>query len=221
MAKAPKVFNFFFSQPWLRSMSEKRIGMVDLPLLSTPTLKQSLAGHSAYQTTLEQLEKLGEQDRQRHVLIVQDPFTTYYDAQVVADFVRLVERLGFQPVLLPFSPNGKAQHIKGFLTRFAKTAQKTADFLNRVARLGMPMVGVDPALVLCYRDEYREVLGEQRGDFSVQLVHEWLQKHCLSRRRHRHKRGSHGTCLGTALKRRPCLPARSNGRKYLPAMVLP
>ena len=176
MAKAPKVFNFFFSQPWLRSMSEKRIGMVDLPLLSTPTLKQSLAGHSAYQTTLEQLEKLGEQDRQRHVLIVQDPFTTYYDAQVVADFVRLVERLGFQPVLLPFSPNGKAQHIKGFLTRFAKTAQKTADFLNRVARLGMPMVGVDPALVLCYRDEYREVLGEQRGDFSVQLVHEWLQK---------------------------------------------
>lgn len=124
MAKAPKVFNFFFSQPWLRSMSEKRIGMVDLPLLSTPTLKQSLAGHSAYQTTLEQLEKLGEQDRQRHVLIVQDPFTTYYDAQVVADFVRLVERLGFQPVLLPFSPNGKAQHIKGFLTRFAKTAQK-------------------------------------------------------------------------------------------------
>lgn len=176
MAKAPKVFNFFFSQPWLRSMSEKRIGMVDLPLLSTPTLKQSLAGHSAYQTTLEQLEKLGEQDRQRHVLIVQDPFTTYYDAQVVADFVRLVERLGFQPVLLPFSPNGKAQHIKGFLTRFAKTAQKTADFLNRVARLGMPMVGVDPALVLCYRDEYREILGDQRGDFSVQLVHEWLQK---------------------------------------------
>ncbi|MEG2043316.1 MAG: (Fe-S)-binding protein, partial [Hafnia sp.] len=54
MAKAPKVFNFFFSQPWLRKMSEKRIGMVDLPLLSTPTLKQSLAGHSAYQTTLEQ-----------------------------------------------------------------------------------------------------------------------------------------------------------------------
>src|SRR5699024_12400877 len=59
---------------------------------------------------------------------VQDPFTSYYDAQVVADFVRLVEKLGFQPVLLPFSPNGKAQHIKGFLNRFAKTAKKTADF---------------------------------------------------------------------------------------------
>lgn len=51
-----------------------------------------------------------------------------------------------QPVLLPFSPNGKAQHIKGFLNRFAKTAKKTSEFLNRVAKLNIPMVGVDPAL---------------------------------------------------------------------------
>jgi Fe-S oxidoreductase len=87
-----------------------------------------------------------------------------------------VEKLGYRPVLLPFSPNGKAQHIKGFLTRFARTARKTADFLNRVAKLGMPLVGVDPALVLCYRDEYNEILGETRGDFQVQLVHEWLQQ---------------------------------------------
>ncbi len=82
--------------------------------------------------------------------------------------------MGYQPVVLPFSPNGKAQHIKGFLTRFAKTAQKTSDFLNRVAQLGIPMVGVDPALVLCYRDEYKQTLGEKRGDFHVMLVHEWL-----------------------------------------------
>ncbi len=69
--------------------------------------------------------------------MVQDPFTSsYYDAQVVADFVRLAEKLGYQPVVLPFSPNGKAQHIKSFLNRFAKTAQKTSDFLNRVAEAG-------------------------------------------------------------------------------------
>lgn len=162
-------------QSWVRALSHKSIGMVDLPMLSSPTLKQALSGHYASTMTLEQLEKLSEQERRQHVLIVQDPFTSYYDAQVVADFVLLVEKLGFNPVLLPFSPNGKAQHIKGFLQRFAKTARKTADFLNRIALLGMPMVGVDPALVLCYRDEYKEILGDARGDFTVQLVHEWLQ----------------------------------------------
>lgn len=181
MAKAPKVFNFFFRQPWVRELSRNTIGMVDLPMLSSPTLRQQLSGHGAMTMTLEQLEALSVEKREQYVLIVQDPFTSYYDAKVVADFVRLVEKLGYRPVLLPFSPNGKAQHIKGFLTRFARTARKTADFLNRVAKLGMPLVGVDPALVLCYRDEYNEILGEARGDFQVQLVHEWLQQRLAER----------------------------------------
>ncbi|MBJ7221075.1 MULTISPECIES: D-2-hydroxyglutarate dehydrogenase YdiJ [unclassified Brenneria] len=174
MARSPKTFNFFLKMPWVNALSRRQIGMVDLPLLSSPSLRQQFAGHRASTTTLEQLEKLSAQQRRQYVLIVQDPFTSYYDAQVVADFVHLVEKLKLKPVLLPFSPNGKAQHIKGFLHSFAKTAAKTADFLNRVAQLGMPMVGVDPALVLCYRDEYREILGDKRGDFNVQLVHEWL-----------------------------------------------
>ena len=38
----------------------------------------------------------------------------------------------------------------------------------------MPMVGVDPALVLCYRDEYKPALGEERGEFNVLLANEWL-----------------------------------------------
>lgn len=175
MAKAPKVFNFFLKQPWMRELSKTHIGMVDLPLLSSPSLKQQLGGHPAMNLTLEQLEALDAAQRENCVLVVQDPFTSYYEAQLVTDFVKLIEKLGYRPVLLPFSPNGKAQHVKGFLQRFARTASKTADFLNRVAKLGMPMVGVDPATVLCYRDEYNQVLGEQRGEFSVQLVHEWLQ----------------------------------------------
>ena len=174
MARAPKTFNFFINQPLVRKLSERHIGMVDLPLLSTPSLQRQLVGHRSANMTLEQLEALSPEQKARVVLVVQDPFTSYYDAQVVADFVRLAEKLDYQPVVLPFSPNGKAQHIKGFLTRFAKTARKTADFLNRVAQLGMPMVGVDPALVLCYRDEYKQTLGEKRGDFHVMLVHEWL-----------------------------------------------
>ena len=174
MARAPKTFNFFMSQPWVRKLSEMHIGMVDLPLLSSPSLQQKMVAHRSANMTLEELEALDAGQKARIVLVVQDPFTSYYDAQVVEDFVRLVEKLGYQPVLLPFSPNGKAQHIKGFMTRFAKTARKTADFLNRVAQLGIPMVGVDPALVLCYRDEYKLVLGKERGDFHVMLVHEWL-----------------------------------------------
>ncbi|TRC37016.1 (Fe-S)-binding protein, partial [Mannheimia haemolytica] len=73
-------------------------------------------------------------------------------------------------------PSGKAQHVKGFLAKFAKTAKNQADFLNRVAKFGVPMVSVDPALTLIYRQEYNEILKEQRGDFKVLLAHEWLKE---------------------------------------------
>lgn len=38
--------------------------------------------------TLEQLERMSAEQKAKTVLVVQDPFTSYYDARVVADFIR-------------------------------------------------------------------------------------------------------------------------------------
>ena len=65
--------------------------------------------------------------------------------------------------------------MKGFLREFEKTARDSAAVLNQLQQYAIPLVGVDPSLVLCYRDEYRQILGEERGLFEVKLVHEWLQ----------------------------------------------
>lgn len=172
MGKAPKLVNGVISQSWVQSLTEKTVGYVDTPLLSVPTLKQRLTTLKSFD--LQALNALSSEEKGNHVLIVQDPFTSYYDAQVVEDFASLAIKLGKTPVLLPFKPNGKAQHIKGFLKRFAATAADTAKFLTMVADLGIPMVGVDPALVLCYRDEYNEILADKRGEFQVLTAHEWL-----------------------------------------------
>ncbi|NLS11350.1 FAD-binding oxidoreductase [Vibrio sp. SM6] len=172
MAKAPKLINGVLKQPVIKSITAATIGYIDAPLLSVPTLARRLATLEPY--SFERLSSLSEQEKANYVLIVQDPFTTYYDAPVVEDFAMLVSAMGKTPVLLPFKPNGKAEHIKGFLRKFSQTASATAAFLNQVAALGMPLVGVDPALVLCYRDEYDEILGDKRGDFNVVTAHEWL-----------------------------------------------
>ncbi|WP_204476800.1 D-2-hydroxyglutarate dehydrogenase YdiJ [Aeromonas veronii] len=174
LAKAPKLVNFFLEKEWAQKATEKSIGMVDVPLLSVPTLAESLHDNRARYFDLPGLERMSVEQRKQVVLIVQDPFTSYYDAPVVRDLVKLASKLGFQPYLLPFKPNGKPQHIKGFLRAFARTAANSAQFLNKVAALGIPMVGVDPAMVLCYRDEYAKALGSARGDFQVLLPQEWL-----------------------------------------------
>ena len=174
MAKFPRVVNTFLGAKWLQNVIEKQVGYVDAPLLSYPTLTQQQ--DSVFKSfDLAELAAMPESERNHHVLLVQDPFTSYYDAQVVMDFGRLVRELGKVPVLLPFKPNGKPQHVAGFLEEFAQTATTTAAFLNEVAALNIPLVGVDTPLVLCYRDEYSHSLGEKRGDFAVHTVHEWLQ----------------------------------------------
>ncbi len=173
LATMPRVSNFFLRQSWVAGLIDKGLGYVDTPLLSTPTLREQTA--SVTETfDLDRLKGLSAEQRQNYLLIVQDPFTSYYDAQVVADLARLALALGKKPVLLPFRPNGKPEHVKGFLARFAKTASSTSAFLNEVAATDIPMVGADASLVLCYRDEYHKALGEQRGSFNVLTVHEWL-----------------------------------------------
>ncbi|MBE2893988.1 D-2-hydroxyglutarate dehydrogenase YdiJ [Spirabiliibacterium falconis] len=175
MAKMPKIANALTANSFTTIFAEKTLGMVDLPQLSTPTLNEQLQKCGCPEFSLEKLAQLSPQEKAKSVLVVQDPFTSFYDARVVGDFVRLAQKLGFTAYVLPFKPNGKAQHIKGFLRRFAKTAQTQGTFLNRISELGITLVGVDPAIVLSYRDEYREILGNEHR-FHVQMVNEWLSQ---------------------------------------------
>lgn len=174
MAKAPKIVNSVLASSIYDKLSQVSIGYVNTPLLSIPTLTQRAAEHKFTAFDFEHLEKLSRDDRAKLLLIVQDPFTSFYDAKVVEDFMLLVKKLGFEPILLPFKPNGKPQHVKGFLAKFAKTATSTAQFLNKIHQLEIPMVGLDASLTLCFRDEYKQALGDNRGDFVVNLAHEWL-----------------------------------------------
>jgi FAD/FMN-containing dehydrogenase/Fe-S oxidoreductase len=177
LARAPRLVNFALQLTPVSYLLQRYVGYVDSPLLSVPTLAQRTAGR--YQFDLGLLQQLSTAERSRVVLLVQDPFTSFYEADLVEDALQLLEKLGFMPQLLPFLPNGKPQHVKGFLREFASTAATAAEFLNQLQPLGLPMLGLDASLVLVYRDEYRKALGDRRGDFEVQLFHEWLQQQPL------------------------------------------
>lgn len=177
LAKAPKLVNFFLGQRWLQKGLEHGVGYVDTPLLSVPTLAQRLEGR--YRFSFDKLNALTAEERQRTVLLVQDPFTSFYEAELVADALQLLEKLGYQPLLLPFLPNGKPEHVKGFLKQFAATAATAAAFFNQLNQYQLPLLGLDASLVLVYRDEYVKALGKARGDFQILLMQEWLVQQSL------------------------------------------
>jgi FAD/FMN-containing dehydrogenase/Fe-S oxidoreductase len=182
--RMPKLVNWFFRKGWFKALLARFGGIVDSPLLSEARLDHELAARGAPRFDLRQLRALDGADKQKTVLIAQDAFTTFYESNVALAVYDVLTQLGLRAVFLPFRQNGKALHIKGFLGRFQRVVERNARFFREVAGLGIPIVGVDPAVTLTYRDEYPATLARRTGShakegsdapgFRIQLLQEYL-----------------------------------------------
>jgi Fe-S oxidoreductase len=172
-AKIPLIHNAVVKMKPVQRFLETYVGYKDTPLLSYPTLKTRVE-NTLESFDLKRIKTMSDGERKKCVAIVQDPFTSFYDASSVEKLISVIQKLGYKPLLVPFIPNGKPAHVKGFLNKFEKQATKAAMFLNELQALDITMVGVDASLVLCYRDEYSKLLKDKRGDFMVHTIDEWL-----------------------------------------------
>ena len=148
-------------------------GLVDSPALSGIDLAAALLRRGLSVATPELLAGLDADERARSVVVVQDAFTSFTEAELVLDVVDLLAELGARPWLAPFRPNGKPLHVHGFLGAFARTAAANAAMLRDLAGTGVPLVGIDPSMTLTYRGEYPEAGLEAP---PVLLLQEWLAR---------------------------------------------
>ncbi|MDO4232476.1 MAG: (Fe-S)-binding protein, partial [Lautropia sp.] len=119
------------------------------------------------------LAHLPDDERARSVILVQDSFTRYFETEQLANLIELAARLGFRVWLAPLRPNGKPLHVQGFLPAFERAAIRNVRGLQALAGFGIPLVGLDPAMTLVYRQEYAKVDGI--GELpTVMLPQEWL-----------------------------------------------
>ncbi|MDT0512453.1 MULTISPECIES: FAD-binding and (Fe-S)-binding domain-containing protein [unclassified Halomonas] len=152
------------------------VGMVDSPRLSRSRLQRRLDAWGVDEATPASLGRLTADDRARSVVLVQDAFTRHFEARLVLDVVELLTRLGVRVFVAPYAANGKPLHVQGFLGAFERTAAKQAKRLRALAEFGVPLVGIDPAMTLTYRQEYVKALGPEAVP-EVRLLQEWLATH--------------------------------------------
>ncbi|WP_342162569.1 FAD-binding and (Fe-S)-binding domain-containing protein [Methylobacterium sp. SD21] len=171
-AQAPRLGNALAANPLARAVMA-RLGLVAIPALSTFDLAGALARLGVATATPLALRGLGEDERKKSVVIVQDAFTTHFEADLVADLCALLVELGFRPWLAPYRPNGKPLHVHGFLARFGRVAAEGAAALRALAAEGVPLVGLDPSMTLTYRSEYAAALPAGAVP-KVEMVQEWL-----------------------------------------------
>lgn len=172
LARFPGLYNAVMAARPVRYVLEHVAGMVDSPLLSRLDFAAACQRWNVRMATPETLAALSTDERKRSVVLVQDAFTRYFDTQVASDWLELIARLGYQVYLAPFLPNGKPLQVQGFLAAFEKAANHNGQSLRELQKSGIPLVGLDPAMTLVYRQEYSKVLGSETP--RVLLPQEWL-----------------------------------------------
>ncbi|EEF81261.1 FAD linked oxidase, C-terminal domain protein [Methylophaga thiooxydans DMS010] len=175
LAKLSAVYNAIMQHRWSRRYIAKGLGMVDSPLFddSHPQFRSVLKQFNVKMANSKVMGQLSDEQRKRSVILVQDCFTRFFDTSLLNDWIELITSLGFTIWLAKYQPNGKPLHVQGFRHAFASTARKNVAELNTLAQLNIPFVGLDPAMTLVYRQEYKAV-----SDIAVVpevlLPQEWL-----------------------------------------------
>jgi FAD/FMN-containing dehydrogenase/Fe-S oxidoreductase len=177
LALAPRLANALQGSALGRFVLARVAGIVDAPLLAAKPAALRLQQHGIPVSDLAALRRLP--GHTRAVVVLQDAFTTFYEPGVLEASCLLLRKLGFEPHVLPYFENGKALHIKGFLGAFGRVVERNTALLRELSALGFPLVGIEPAVVLTYRDEYPKQLGTEPG-FRVWLLQEWLAEQALS-----------------------------------------
>lgn len=166
IARAPRLYNFLMGARPVRFILEHVAGMVDSPLLSMTDFDAVCRRWGVELATPARLSTLGEQQRARSIILVQDAFTRYFETPVLSDWIELISRLGYQIYIAPFAP-------KGFIKAFEKAAHFNSGALRQLQDYNIPLVGLDPAMTLVYRQEYAKTLGSDKAP-AVLLPQEWL-----------------------------------------------
>lgn len=176
LARIPLLSNLIAFNPISRWVTRDVFGYVDAPQFSQSLFKSV---PNEYWYKQKELAGISDTDKERYVLLVQDPFTSFYESELVLDTLTALEFLGFKPRLIPFTANGKPAHVKGFDKKFIEIAKRSTRKLNKIARQKVAMIGLDASLVFAYRDEYIKELGQDLVKFKVSVLSEWLLKQKL------------------------------------------
>ncbi|MEO0455288.1 MAG: FAD-binding and (Fe-S)-binding domain-containing protein [Cyanobacteria bacterium P01_A01_bin.114] len=146
-------------------------GIVDAPSISLPTVAASLAARDAATVDLDKPPHTEESHNS--VVLLLDNFSCFYEAPLVLATYDLLTQLGFQVQVSPPPVSGKPLHVLGFLDRFESVAQQTRIYLEQLQSMELPIIGIEPSIVLTFRDEY----AQWGQPLPVQLPQEFLLQH--------------------------------------------
>lgn len=173
MYKMRNITNPLFKLPMTQAIMRK-IGLTDATMPQDNGVPALVKAGKLVEWNIADIERLTPEsikDAKNSVIIVPDALTEYFDGKVLKDCVELLYSLGLTVYLAPYQNSGKAYHVLGMRDQFTLSAEKQNKLLLKMAKLNVPMIGIEPPITVLYRKDYKQMFGEA---VDVQLVQEFL-----------------------------------------------
>lgn len=152
----PGLYNFFLKNRFLASLINRSIGFApqrSMPLLQKQTLKTWMEGY------VKQLHK--QNGNSRKVYLFNDEFTNYNDTDIGIKAIRLLARLGYEPVIPRHLESGRTFLSKGLVRKAKKIAHRNIDYFKELISEDTPLIGIEPSAILAFRDEYPDLVSKE------------------------------------------------------------
>ena len=150
-ALAPRLYNWSITHDVPRFLIRRAAGFApgrSLPPLHATTLRRWHRRNA---------KRDGGFSRGR-VFFFCDEFTDYYSTDVGIKAVTLLNRLGYEVIIPPHAESGRAALSKGLVRAAKKFAIRNVEALAPLVTADTPLVGVEPAAILSFRDEYPDLM---------------------------------------------------------------
>lgn len=102
----------------------------------------------------------GHKDPVKSVYLFCDEFTNFNDVEIGKQAILLLEKLGYEVLMVPHAFSGRALLSKGLLREAKKLANKNVETFKGRLNANTKLVSVEPSTILTFRDEYVDLVDE-------------------------------------------------------------
>ncbi len=155
----PPITNFILSQ----NITKKILGF---------PLKRSIPkmGSITFKKWMKKQQKT-KKTQEKKVYLFCDEFTNFNDVEIGMDTYHLLEKLGYEVLLVNHEESGRAMVTEGFLDQFKVIANKNIALFKDLVSEETPLIGIEPTPILCFRDEYLRIADDKESAIKI-------SKHC-------------------------------------------
>ncbi len=150
-SKVPRLANALYRHPAFRKLLDQAVKIDrrrELPLLADETFQQWFQRRPA-----------GQKGGKGQVILWDDCHISYHEPDLGVAAVQVLEAAGFEVILIKDRRCcGRPMISKGLLKQARVYAHHNVERLCEHARRGIPIIGIEPSCIACFRDEYPSLL---------------------------------------------------------------